>query len=148
MKCYCSKESSKDIGLLVLRVTLGLVFVIHGYMKLSGIEATEGFFDMINIPLPMVFAWIVGLVEFLGGLMMILGVYAKTAGMLTAITMVVALLTVHLGKPWASAELAILALGGSVAVATLGAGKWRLLAKSECVCGSCDKCGTNEKHSH
>ncbi len=148
MKCYCSMKDSKDAGLLALRIALGLVFAVHGYMKLTGIEATTGFFDMINVPLPGLMAWVVALIEFVGGLMMILGVYAKTAGALTAFVMVMALLTVHLGKPWAGAELAILALGGSIAIATNGAGKWRLLKKSECACGSCGMCDSSEKHSH
>lgn len=141
-------KNADDAGLLILRVALGVVFAIHGYMKLSGIDATAGFMEMIHIPLPGLFAWVVGLTEFIGGLMLILGVYAKTAATLTSFTMIIALLTVHLGRPWAGAELAILALGGSIAIATNGAGKWRLLKKAECVCGSCEKCGTDEKHSH
>lgn len=140
-------KHSQDLGLLILRLTLGAVFMAHGYMKLHGIDATTGFMTMLGVPLPGFFAWVVGLVEFFGGLALVLGVYAKTAAMLLVVNMIVALLIVHLGKPWAGAELALLALGGSAAISVLGAGKWRLWQNAECACGSCGMCG-NEKHSH
>lgn len=150
MKCMCQKAWSRDFGLLVLRLALGSVFMYHGYGKLMDIATTAGFFDMAGIPLPGFFAWVVGLTEFIGGLAIILGVYTKTAALLTGFTMLVALLVVHIGGPWSSSELAILALGGSLGLAGVGAGKWRVLKGNECVCGNkeCGKCMTGEQHAH
>lgn len=149
MKCICTKKETQDIGLLILRLALGSVFIYHGYGKLSNIEATTGFFTMLNLPLPMVFAYLVGLVEFLGGLAVVLGVYVRAVGMALGATMLMALFLVHLGKPWSTAELAILALGGSAALVAVGAGKYRL-AKSQCVCGAetCETCAIPGGHTH
>ncbi len=145
----CQKAWSRDLGLLILRLSLGAVFIYHGFGKLTDIATTAGFFEMVNIPFPTFSAWVVGLVEFLGGIAIVLGVYARSAALLTGFTMLVALLTVHLGSPWSGSELAILALGGSMGLAGAGAGKWRLL-KGECVCGAkaCSECSTGATHTH
>jgi putative oxidoreductase len=150
MKCICQKAQATNFGLFALRLALGAVFMFHGYGKLMDIETTTRFFDMVGVPLPMVFAWVVGLVEFIGGALLILGVYVKTVALVTGFTMLLALILVHLGKPWAGAELAVLALGGSLALAGTGAGKWRILQKTECVCGAkaCEKCSSSEEHKH
>ena len=144
----CQKPWFHNAGLLALRLALGAVFIYHGYGKLMDIAMTTGFFDMVGIPLPGFFAWVVALVEFLGGLALILGLYVRTVGLVLAFTMLIALITVHLGSPWGAAELAIIGLGGSLGVAGAGAGKWRVL-RNQCVCGAkgCDTCEQGH-HTH
>lgn len=151
MKCICQKSITSNLGLFILRLSLGSVFMYHGYGKLTDIETTTSFFDMVGVPFPLILAWIVGLVELIGGAMIILGIYVKTVAMITAFTMIIALVIVHLGKPWAGSELAVLALGSSLALTGTGAGRWRLLKKTECVCGvkSCERCDSEQKeHTH
>mgnify|MGYP001619385002 CR=1 FL=1 len=81
---------------LVLRVGVGLVFVIHGYQKLfGGLEGTSGFFSSLGIPAAGLFALIVGVVEFFGGIALLLGLLTQVAGVLLFIVMLIAFLLVH-----------------------------------------------------
>ena len=68
----------KDVyTFLILRLTLGLLFVYQGFQKLSAmISGNEGhvqFFDGLGIPAPEVAVWLVGIVELVGGLFLIVG---------------------------------------------------------------------------
>lgn len=88
----------KSLGMTLLRVVVGIVFVMHGGQKLFfiGFRNVAGFMGSLGIPLPWVSAVVVTLVEFLGGLALILGYFARTAAALLAIVMLVAVLAVHL----------------------------------------------------
>src|SRR4051794_17263804 len=74
-------QRTADVVLLLLRVALGVTFIAHGGQKLfdwinvdpHGIDGTTKFFDFVGIPIPGFFAWVVGLTEFLGGLLLIAG---------------------------------------------------------------------------
>ena len=76
-------------GMTVLRIVIGIVFSYHGYMKLfkMGIGGTTGFFTHLGIPLPTFTAWLVCLVETLGGLALILGIFTPVVGAALAIDM-------------------------------------------------------------
>lgn len=126
-----SKKNCADWGLLALRIALGAVFIYHGWLKLSDIAMTTGFFESQGIPLPMFFAWLVGLVEFLGGIAVLLGFWTKSFATLLAINMIFAVAIVHLGTPWSATEFSVLTLGASIALAGVGAGKYRI-ASDEC----------------
>ena len=85
-------------GLTLLRVVVGVIFVMHGWMKLS-----MGFDQVANqilapagIPLPKLAAVVLTLVELLGGIALILGVLTRYVAALLAIDMLVALITVHI----------------------------------------------------
>lgn len=103
-----------------------------------GIDMTAGFFEKMNIPFPVFSAWLVGLVEFIGGLAVMFGIYIRFFAKFLIINMVVALLTAHISGPWKSAELAIAMLGGSIALLGLGGGAWQIM-KKECLpwCKAC-----------
>ncbi len=141
----CRKYVGKDFGLLALRLAVGIVMVYHGYLKLGNTAGTMGFFGNLGIPLPTFFAYFVGLVELLGGAMIILGLLTCYAAGLLAINMVVALLVAHTKMPYAAAELPIVLLGGLLALTTIGGGKWSVL-KSGCCGGTCEgNCGKEDK---
>lgn len=122
-----------DYGLLALRLAVGTMFVVHGYAKLNGIEATAGMMSNIGLPGPVFWAWLVGVVEFVGGALLILGFYTKLAAKFLVINMVMALLLVHTKLPWSAAELPLVLLGGLLAIMGLGAGKYRV-GKKDCIC--------------
>lgn len=118
-----------DIALLVLRVTAGAIFVFHGYGKLFGGQpGMEGFTKMVTglgFPMPGLFAWAAALSEFVGGIMLILGVYPSLAAVFTAIVMIVATFMVKKGAlPKADPDYALLAM--SIAIILLGGGKYGL----------------------
>jgi len=120
-----SLKENKDFGLFLLRLALALVFIAHGWAKLNGLDATEAFFSNVGIPAASSMAILVGLVEFLGGLAMLLGVFTSWAGGLIAVVMLVAILQVKLGKGFLGGyEFDLTLLLAALSVIFLGAGDW------------------------
>ncbi|MFT9596371.1 DoxX family protein [Mesobacillus sp.] len=79
----------------VLRVILGVTFLIHGAAKFQGgIGNTAGFFESLG--LPGFSAYIVALIELVGGLAMVLGVGTRINSILFAIVLAVAIVKVKL----------------------------------------------------
>jgi putative oxidoreductase len=93
-----STSSMQACGLTVLRITVGIVFLVHGYQKLfhMGFHGVAGMFGHLGIPLPFVSAVVVTLVEFIGGILLIAGLLTRFAAAALAIDMIVAILVVHL----------------------------------------------------
>ncbi len=83
---------------LILRIALGAVFIVHGFAKLTGMEGTIGFFGNIGIPFPAFSAWLVALVEFLGGISVLLGIFTRISAALIAVIMVVAMISVKFAQ--------------------------------------------------
>ncbi|MBI2115066.1 MAG: DoxX family protein [candidate division NC10 bacterium] len=125
-------------GITVLRVVVGIVFLVHGGQKLFvwGFGGVAGFLGQVGIPAPMLAAVIVTLVELLGGLALLLGLFTRWAAIPLAINMAVAILTVHLQAGFFlpnGYEFALTLLAANVALALLGGGEAsvdRLLTKS------------------
>ncbi len=90
---------SQGWGLALLRIVVGFVFVMHGGQKLFvyGIDGVAGAFLKYGLPLPMVSAVLATAAEFLGGLALLAGFRTRLAAVPVAATMVVAILSVHLG---------------------------------------------------
>ncbi|RFB12132.1 DoxX family protein [Bacillus sp. HNG] len=84
-----------EIGALILRITLGILFLIHGVVKFQGgIENTVGWFESINIPGFM--AYVVALLEVIGGIALIIGFATRLVSILIALLMIGATLTAKL----------------------------------------------------
>ncbi len=89
----------RDIAPLSLRIILGFGFVFHGYGKLFSGQGHDGFVGMltnIGVPAPALNAWLVGAVEFFGGLALIAGAAVTVVGALQIVIMLVATFTVGL----------------------------------------------------
>lgn len=89
-----------SLGLLLLRIILGVVFFAHGAQKVLGwfggygLAGTVGYFkNVVKIPTPL--AYLGPFVEFLGGIALIFGVFTKVAALGILIMMIVATLKVH-----------------------------------------------------
>ena len=85
----------RNIGILILRIGLGIMFVFHGYPKLFGgpesWEQVGSAMQVIGIEsLPIVFGFLAAIAEFFGGLCLIFGLYFKTALSALMVVMVVA----------------------------------------------------------
>src|SRR5262249_30792320 len=85
-------------GLAVLRIATGAVFLTHGYQKVfkMHLDGVAGFFAHLGIPLPVLAAIVVMVVEFGGGILLITGLATRIPVTLLAVDTVVALLVFHL----------------------------------------------------
>ncbi len=119
-----SESKYSDLALLLLRVGVGIIFILAGWGKLTGIEGTINFFTNIGVPLPAVMAWVVAIVEFVGGIMVLLGAYAKIPYLLLAITMLGALYFTKLGGEFSAARLDLMLLLTSLALFLMGSGAY------------------------
>ncbi len=90
----------RDLAILLARVVVGVIFMAHGWQKLStmGIDATAGFFGQVGVPMPVVSAWFSALVELIGGAALILGAVTPVAALLLVVDMAGAYWFNHLGK--------------------------------------------------
>jgi len=61
----------RGVALLLLRLGVGLIFVVAGWDKLMDISGPQAFFADLGIPLAGLMAWVVAIVEFVGGLMVL-----------------------------------------------------------------------------
>lgn len=117
---------------LSLRLVIAAIFLFHGSQKLfgafggPGIAGISGFFGNVGIPLPLAAAWLVALVEFFGGLAVLLGLFTRYAAVLLSCVMVVAILTVHLKSGFSGQggfEFPLMVLAGTVSLLLSGPGK-------------------------
>src|SRR5262249_7838545 len=91
-----SLSAFQPIGLLILRVALGLIFLTHGYPKLTrSTAALEAMFVQHGLPAKLVY--VSGVLETFGGLLLIVGLFARPAALLLAIEMGIAISKVHAG---------------------------------------------------
>src|SRR5260221_10270001 len=95
MKSFCARICNANTALLVLRVTVGIIFILHGYSKVFGTPGMVGFTGMvakIGFPMPVFFAYCAALAEFVGGIAILLGVFTSIFTVLVSINMLVVLI--------------------------------------------------------
>lgn len=115
-----------SIAMLIGRILLSIIFIEAGIAKLVNISGTIGYFDSIGLPFATVLIWPVILLELVGGLMILTGLYTRMAASILAIFCIFAAFTGH--SNWSDAvELQVflkdLAIsGGLFYVAAAGAG--------------------------
>jgi putative oxidoreductase len=121
---------TEDIGKLVLRLTLGILLLLHGVAKiLGGVGGIAGMLQ--NIGLPGFLAYGVYIGEVLAPLLVILGFYARIGALIVVATMVAALYLAHLddlfllgqGGGW-KLELQGFFLFTALAIALIGPGRF------------------------
>ena len=115
-------------GITVLRVVVGIVFLMHGGQKLFiwGIGNVAGTMEGAGIPMPMLAAVVVTGVEFLGGFTLLVGFLTRWAAIPLAMDMVGAILTVHLQGGFFlpnGFEFALTLLAANLSLALLGSGE-------------------------
>ncbi|HEX6042723.1 DoxX family protein [Longimicrobium sp.] len=116
-----------DLGLTVIRVVTGIVFFMHGWTKVFvwGFEGTSAGFAQMGIPLAGVMGPFVGLLELLGGLALVAGLATRYISVPLAVTMIVAILQVHLGAGFFNPngyEFPLMLLAGLTGLALAGGG--------------------------
>jgi putative oxidoreductase len=125
-----ARESGADVGLLVLRVVLGVLILLHGIGKLPPPPAFITSL-LAKSDLPTFLAYGVYLGEIVGPVLLIIGVWTRLGALLIVGNMLVALILVHtkdlfhLGPQGGYAlELQAMYLFAALAIAFLGAGRF------------------------
>lgn len=123
-------------GLTILRIIAGLTFAAHGSQKLFGWFGGYGlvgvgqWMESIGLAPGYLMALLAGSAEFFGGLALIVGLLARPAAAVLAVTMLVAIVTVHMANGFFMSnngyEFALALLVISLAVLIEGAGKLSL----------------------
>lgn len=113
-----------DQALLVLRVVVGLIFLVHGWPKLKNLKGTQEWFGSVGFRPGWLWGTLVGVLELVGGALLVLGLLVQPLGILFAVQMAVAAIwQKRQGKGLAGGyELDLLLVAASLALATLGGG--------------------------
>jgi len=121
-----------DAAKLVLRLTIGILLLLHGLAKLSsGVAGIGGMLASKGLPTFIAYGAYLG--EVLGPVLLILGIFTRPAAVIVVIHMVAAILLAHMHQlttltangAW-SLELQGLFLFGALVVAMQGAGRYSL----------------------
>ena len=130
------KQNSLSAGLLILRISLGVLMLLHGIAKITGgVEGIEN--NLIGKGLPGFIAYGVYVGEVIAPLMIIVGFRTRLAALIFAFNMLVAALLAHPNDIFALTERGIYALEtlalflfGGLALFFTGGGKFAISTKS------------------
>ncbi|MBX6317278.1 DoxX family protein [Pigmentiphaga sp.] len=123
-------QTADDLGKLLLRVTIGVLMLMHGIPKvIGGIGFVKSLLASHHLPTALGYFVYVG--EVVAPILLLVGLYARVGGLLVAINMVVAIALAHSNQifsvtkngAWAL-ELQGLYLFGGLVIALIGAGRF------------------------
>ncbi|MEK6888823.1 MAG: DoxX family protein [Nanoarchaeota archaeon] len=122
-------EKTKAGFYFVFRVLVGLMFLQHGAQKLFGAfngPGLAGFAGFAGIPIWL--AGVVGVVEFVGGIFIVIGLFTRTSAIVSTINLIVALILVHFPNGTIpvmnGGELAIVYIAAFLVLIANGSGRW------------------------
>lgn len=117
----------KSLGLLILRLSIGIMLIHHGYEKLANIDNfADAFVRPLHLPFPLMLSYLAAFSEIVGSWLLITGLLARGGGILIAGTALVGIyhaLTTA-GFNIYLLELLVLYLGGALCVTLIGAGEY------------------------
>lgn len=133
-KLILNTQDKTSLAMLLLRVTVGVVFIAHGAQKLfgwfggHGLNGTGQWMASIGLEPGYVMALMAGSGEFFGGIALVLGLLTRPAGVVTGFAMLVAIFAAH----WSGGfflsnggyEYALTLAVASFAIALQGGGKY------------------------
>lgn len=115
-----------DVGLLLLRLWVGLVMAFgHGLGKFGSEKFLAGVVEL-GLPAPEVMALLAALSEFVGGLLLALGLLTRPAAFTIVITMAVAAFGRHADDPFRMQEMALFYGVAALGFVFTGAGRLSL----------------------
>jgi putative oxidoreductase len=125
-----------DVGLLVLRLVLGVIFIAHGAQKLFGsfggphISGFAKMLGQLGVKPAEPMAILAGLAEFVGGILVIVGFLTPLAALALIVVMIVAVLAVHLKNGFFNTnggyEFNLALVGMTLTLLIAGAGAYSL----------------------
>src|SRR5437762_5897152 len=123
---FSSNPRRADLGLTLLRVVVGVIFVLHGYQKLfvMGFSGVSGAFAHMGAPMPGFSGPLFAVAEFFLGIAVILGLLTRLGTLWFILDMAGAIAIVHMKNGWSGPggmEVAVLLLIASPAAFPGGA---------------------------
>ena len=125
--------TNNSFSQLALRLPLGIIFAAHGAQKLFGwfggygLEGTGQWMASIGLEPGVLMAALSGSAEFFGGVALILGLLTRPAALVLAVTMVVAIFSVHINNGLFMSnngyEFGLALLAGTVSLLISGGGR-------------------------
>jgi putative oxidoreductase len=122
-----SSPAALDAGLLVVRVGFGLMLALsHGLGKVSALGKFVDGVANRGMPLPWVLGPAAALAEFVGGILIAIGLLTRPAAFFALVTMLVAAFHVHGADPFSKKELALTYAMACGAILFAGPGRYSL----------------------
>jgi putative oxidoreductase len=120
-----------DVALLLLRLAVGVVYIVHGGQKLFvfGFDGVAGAMGQMGVPMPEVLGPAVALLEFFGGMALVVGLFTRLAALGLAVDALVATILVHLPNGFFApngVEFTMTLAAVCLALALAGAGRHSL----------------------
>jgi len=130
-------NTTRDVGALIGRVLMSVIFISGGYGKLIAAGGTQAYFAKIGLPVPVI-AWLVTvIVELVGGLALLIGFQTRLAALVLAVWCIATALVAHTNFADPNMRIHfmknIAMTGGFIFVALYGAGAYavdRVLERS------------------
>ncbi len=121
---------------IIIRLALGWIFIAHGGQKLFGLWGGQGlggtaqFLQSLALPHPDIMALLAGSAEFLGGLMVLLGFYARWGTLFIIGVMAVAIRTIHFKNGFfiqnQGYEYNVAVIAMCLSILFAGSGRWSI----------------------
>jgi putative oxidoreductase len=126
MSFFRSSPGQLSLGLAILRVSVATIFIRHGAQKLFvfGFAGVTGSFAQMGVPFPGLMGPLIALLEFFGGIALLLGFLTRLVALGFVCDMLGAILLVQLKKGFSGFEFEFLLLGASLALAFTAAGRF------------------------
>ena len=122
------KNKLIDLGMLWLRVTLGLGSMYHGWTKVTGEGSIVGWSERsvaaMGFPLPVVWGFLATSAELIGGFFILLGLWTRYSALAGAFVWLVAFFIRHQLDPFRVKELAAAYAVISIAILIMGPGRF------------------------
>lgn len=131
LKNVCESRNAEIAcaGKLIIRIGIGVIFIVAGWVKLNALEMANPYFESI-FGLPHLAA-IVALIEFFGGILILVGYQTKVVGVLLTIIMVVATFKIHLRGGFPEYQFPLLLAFTTLGIAMIGPGRYSV---QKCLC--------------
>jgi putative oxidoreductase len=125
-------SGSMDLGLLILRAVSGLALALaHGIGKVPPSERFVATVTRMGFPAPEAMAWLAGLAELGGGLLLAVGLLTRPTALVVAIHFVLVVVVASAGDTFLERERAVLFLMAAVTLLFTGPGRYSVDAMIE-----------------